>query len=248
MTKIIEINNFSDDNLFENLTINIEKNTITTISGGNSCGKTTLMRILSREIITENNILLNNKSINDYTISEYTSLVQTVIPSEIVFEENTLEKELKNINLVKGLRIKSILNKNIKDLTIKEKVLAQLAIALDSKPEILLLDNVFIYFNDKEREEIFIFLRSFQKKYNLTVVLTTIDLRDSLYTDYLYIIGNKKVILKGEPLKVLEKDNILNKVGLNIPFMADLSVKLEDYDLLDSVVLDKDRMVDILWK
>ena len=248
MTKIIEINNFSDDNLFENLTINIEKNTITTISGGNSCGKTTLMRILSREIITENNILLNNRSINDYTISEYTSLVQTVIPSEIVFEENTLEKELKNINLVKGLRIKSILNKNIKDLTIKEKVLAQIAIALDSKPEILLLDNVFIYFNDKEREEIFAFLRSFQKKYNLTVVLTTIDLRDSLYTDYLYIIGNKKVILKGEPLKVLEKDNVLNKVGLNIPFMADLSVKLEDYDLLDSIVLDKDRMVDILWK
>ena len=248
MTKIIEINNFSDDNLFENLTINVEKNTITTISGANSCGKTTLMRILNREIITENDILLNNKSINDYTISEYTNLIQLVIPNEIVFQENTLEKEIKNINLVKGLRIKSILDKNIKDLTIKEKVLAQIAIALDSKPEVLLLDNVFIYFNDKEKEEIFTFLRKFQKKYNLTIVLTTIDLRDSLYTDYLYIIGNKKIVLKGEPLKVLEKDNTLNKVGLNIPFMADLSVKLKDYDLLDSIVLDKDRMVDILWK
>ena len=248
MTKIIEINNFSDDNLFENLTINVEKNTITTISGANSCGKTTLMRILNREIITENDILLNNKSINDYTISEYTNLIQLVIPNEIVFQENTLEKEIKNINLVKGLRIKSILDKNIKDLTIKEKVLAQIAIALDSKPEVLLLDNVFIYFNDKEKEEIFTFLRKFQNKYNLTIVLTTIDLRDSLYTDYLYIIGNKKIVLKGEPLKVLEKDNTLNKVGLNIPFMADLSVKLKDYDLLDSIVLDKDRMVDILWK
>lgn len=248
MTKIIEINNFSDDNLFENLTINVEKNTITTISGANSCGKTTLIRILNREVITKSNILLNNRNINDYTISEYTNLVQAVIPSEIVFYENTLEKELNNINLVKGLRIKSILNKNIKDLTIKEKVLAQIAIALDTKPQVLLLDNIFIYFNDKEREEIFTFLRNFQKKYNLTVLLTTIDLRDSLYTDYLYIIGNKKIILKGEPIKVLEKDNILNKVGLNIPFMADLSVKLKDYDLLDSIILEKDRMVDILWK
>ena len=248
MTKIIEINNFSDDNLFENLTINVEKNTITTISGANSCGKTTLIRILNREVITRSNILLNNININDYTVSEYTNLVQAVIPSEIIFNENTLEKELNNINLVKGLRIKSILNKNIKDLTIKEKVLAQIAIALDTKPQVLLLDNIFIYFNDKEREEIFTFLRNFQKKYNLTVVLTTIDLRDSLYTDYLYIIGNKKIILKGEPIKVLEKDNILNKVGLNIPFMADLSVKLKDYDLLDSIILEKDRMVDILWK
>ena len=248
MTKIIEINNFSDDNLFENLTINVEKNTITTISGANSCGKTTLIRILNREVITKSNILLNNRNINDYTISEYTNLVQAVIPSEIIFNENTLEKELNNINLVKGLRIKSILNKNIKDLTIKEKVLAQIAIALDTKPQVLLLDNIFIYFNDKEREEIFTFLRNFQKKYNITVLLTTIDLRDSLYTDYLYIIGNKKIILKGEPIKVLEKDNILNKVGLNIPFMADLSVKLKDYDLLDSIILEKDRMVDILWK
>ena len=248
MTKIIEINSFSDDKLFENLNISVEKNTITTISGSNSCGKTTLMRILNREVITDNNILLNNKSINDYTIREYISLVQTVIPLEIVFKEKTLEKELNNKDLVKGLRIKSILNKDISTLTIKEKVLAQLAIALDNKPEVLLLDNVFIYFSNKECEEIFTFLRNYQKKNNLTVVLTTIDLRDSLYTDYLYIIGNKKIVLEGKPLEVLEKDNILNKVGLNIPFMADLSVKLKDYDLLDSIILDKDRMVDILWK
>ena len=248
MTKIIEINSFSDDKLFENLNISVEKNTITTISGSNSCGKTTLMRILNREVITDNTILLNNININDYTIKDYTNLIQAVIPLEIVFNEKTLEKELNNLDLVKGLRIKSILNKDINTLTIKEKVLAQLAIAIDNKPEVLLLDNIFIYFNDKEKEEIFTFLRNYQKKYSLTIVLTTINLEDSLYTDYLYIIGNKKIILEGTPLEVLEKDNILNKVGLNIPFMADLSVKLKDYDLLDSIILDKDRMVDILWK
>ena len=153
MTKIIEIKDFSDDRLFENLNINVEKNKIVTIAGSNSCGKTTLIRVLNREIITDNNILLNNKNINDYTISEYTNLVQAVIPLEIIFKENKLEKELNNINLVKGLRIKSILDKDVKSLTIKEKVLAQLAIALDSKPEVLLLDNVFIYFSDKEKEE-----------------------------------------------------------------------------------------------
>ena len=144
MTKIIEINSFSNDKLFENLNISVEKNTITTISGSNSCGKTTLMRILNREVITDNTILLNNTSINDYTIRDYTSLVQTVIPLEIVFNEKTLEKELNNIDLVKGLRIKSILNKDLSTLTIKEKVLAQLAIALDNKPEVLLLDNIFV--------------------------------------------------------------------------------------------------------
>lgn len=244
MTKIIEINDFSDDNLFKNLNISIEKNKTTCISGSNSCGKTTLMRILNREVITNSDIKINNININDYTIQEYTSLVQTIIPLEIVFDEDTLEKELKNKNDLKGLRIKSILNKNIKELTPKEIVLSQIAIALDNNPSILILDNILIYFNDKEKEDLFKFL----KKQKITIIYTTINLKDSLYSDYLYIIGNKKIVLEGEPLKVLEKDNIINKAGLNIPFMVDLSVKLKDYDLLDSIELDKEGMVDLLWK
>ena len=56
------------------------------------------------------------------------------------------------------------------------------------------------------------------------------------------------IILEGEPLEVLQRDNIINKAGLEVPFMIDLSVKLRDYDLVSSIELDQDRMVDILWK
>ena len=54
--------------------------------------------------------------------------------------------------------------------------------------------------------------------------------------------------LKGTPLEVLKHDNIINKIGLDVPFMVDLSVKLKDYDLIDGIELDQDRMLDILWK
>ena len=33
-----------------------------------------------------------------------------------------------------------------------------------------------------------------------------------------------------------------------MPFMMDLAVKLRDYALLEDIELNKDRMVDILWK
>ena len=72
-----------------------------------------------------------------------------------------------------------------------------------------------------------------------------------IITDDLEIIDDikRKSILK---VGIVREDylsaNFLNKVGLNIPFMADLSVKLKDYDLIDSIILDKNRMVDILWK
>ncbi|MBR2785297.1 MAG: ATP-binding cassette domain-containing protein, partial [Clostridia bacterium] len=106
MTKIIEINNFSDDNLFKNLNISIEKNKISCISGANSCGKTTLIRILNRDIITDNDILINKININDYTISDYTNLIQTVIPFEIVFKKDKVDEEVNNKELIKRLKIK----------------------------------------------------------------------------------------------------------------------------------------------
>ena len=241
MTKIIEINNFSDDNLFKNMDIIIEKNKISCISGSNSCGKTTLIRVLNRDIITNGDILINKVNINDYTISDYTNLVQAVIPFEIVFRYNTVDKEVNNKELIKKLKIKE---NNIKLLSDKEIILTQLAIAINNKPKILLLDNIFIYFNDKEKKDLFKLL----KELKITIIYTTIDLNDSLYSDYLYIIGDKKIILEGKPLEVLEKDNIINKVGLNLPFMVDLSVKLKDYELLDKIELNKNRMVNTLWK
>ena len=59
---------------------------------------------------------------------------------------------------------------------------------------------------------------------------------------------NGEMILEGEPLDVLQNDNILNRIGLEVPFMIDLSVKLRDYELISDIELDQDRMVDILWK
>ena len=55
-------------------------------------------------------------------------------------------------------------------------------------------------------------------------------------------------MIEGNPIEIVEKDNIMNKAGLNLPFMIDLSVKLRDYELINCIEQDKDRMVDLLWK
>ena len=249
MKNSIMLYNFFDDYLFENLNILVPKDNFITISGPNNCGKTTLLRILNREIITENKVIIENRGINNYKIEEYSKTVQCVIPLETVFDETTVEEELLNINnkidkVVSGLKIKKILTKNIKELTNKEIILIQIAKAILSNPEILLLDDISLYFNNKEKKDIFTYLR----KQKITVVYATISLEDALYSDYLYIISDKKVALEGNPLYILQKDNIINKIGLKLPFMVDLSVKLNDYELIDKQILDPKEMVDELWK
>ena len=87
----------------------------------------------------------------------------------------------------------------------------------------------------------------YKEKYGLTLLITTINLEISLYTDFIYIIEQGKIALNGTPFNVLQKDNTINKIGLSLPFMIDLSVKLRDYELVDELETDIDRMIDKLW-
>lgn len=260
MTNIIEITALNYENLFNNLSISIKKNKFVTISGPNNCGKTTLIRILGKFVPEIKSIIINNQNISDYKIDEYLRIVQTVIPKEIIFQERNLEDELyynqfgsdkERIELtnfiISGLKIKKLLTSNISNLTRKEIILLQIAIALCKQPKVLLLDDISSYFDEKELDTIFNFLNNYRNKYGLTLIQTTIDLDISLLTDYLYIINEGQIALEGEPLDVLQKDNIINKIGLEIPFMIDLSVKLRDYDLVTEIETDLDRMVDKLW-
>ena len=253
MSVIIEIDNLIND-IFNNLSMKIDNNKIYSISGSNNSGKTTLIRTLS----TNNNdyIKVCNYKVKEFKLDEYNKIVQTVIPLEFLQVENTLEDEFIYYNndeelinfLKKGLSLNRIIDKNYNNLSNQDKIIYQIAVSLVKKPLILLLDNIGLYFTNKELIDLYDFFKEFINTYGLTILSTTINLEESLLSDYLYIINNGNVALEGLPLEVIKKDNIINKLGLSIPFMVDLSVKLCDYELIDEIILDKERMVEKLWK
>ena len=59
MEKFLEIKGLNNNNL----DILIKKNTISTFSGANNCGKTTFIRILGKQLDCESEIELENKKI-----------------------------------------------------------------------------------------------------------------------------------------------------------------------------------------
>ena len=79
-------------------------------------------------------------------------------------------------------------------------------------------------------------------------VVTTTNLEEIIDSDYTYVLNNGNIIMEGQPLSILREESILNRAGLELPFMIDLSLKLEFYELLNEEITDMDRMVDTLWK
>ena len=96
MDVILNINNLTYLNIFENLSIYLEKNKIITISGPNNCGKTTLFKILCKKIKGNFNIILNSKGIYEFSDKEYDDNIQVVYQDEKIISNNTV-KELIDI-------------------------------------------------------------------------------------------------------------------------------------------------------
>ncbi len=262
MNNCIEIIGLSYKEIFQDFSIAFEKNKFITLSGPNNCGKTTLIRIIDRQLPTTNSILVNSTKLEDLKITELNNIIKTIIPLEITFTQATVEEEVysklpvglnkeerqKQVKkILKDLKLNKISTKSVETLNEEETIRLQLALSLVDKKEILLIDDLSTYFEEKSLLDIIKYLKDLTIKENLTIVMVLNNLEYSLETDYIYVLVDSEIIIEGTPLEVLEKDNILNKAGLELPFMMDLSVKLRDYDLIKSPELDMERLVDTLW-
>lgn len=262
---LIEIKELNYKNIFQDLNLIIEENKITAISGPNNAGKTTLIKIINTLITTENSVFYNQTPIEQINKNKlFTEMGIVMLEDKIEFNNFTVEEELFNIlenlqtdqkkkiikyqKIVKLLKIEEILTRDPNSLNRNEKMKLLLATALLSSPKILLIDNVCTLMSKIETKEILEIIKELNKKEHITIVMTTDNLNEVIEADYLYIINHGKVVLEGQPLEILKEDNKISKIGLDIPFMIDLSVKLNDYNLVDDLILDMDGMVDTLWK
>ena len=178
---------------------------------------------------------------------------KSTVKDEIMFVLNNLKMSEEERNdqynfIVKLLDLTKYQKINPNNLSRGEKAFVLLALALVHNPKILFLDDASNMMNKTERKKFLEILHFFNSEFGITIVMSTSKLDETLDTDYLYLLDAGKIVLSGTPVAILKDDNIINKLGLSIPFMIDLSVKLMDYELLNDICLNMEGMVDTLWK
>ena len=256
---------YDDNEILKDISFKIKKPSFVSIIGSNNCGKTTIIKCLSgimpiEDLIMIDDIVLNKKNIKKYsreigvvfTRDQNQFLFDKVI-DEITFPLCNLKYSKKEIKaavneISKLLFIDELLDKELKQLNEVEKLKVLLATELIYKPKVLLLDDVLIGFSDGDRERILLILKRVIREMGIIIIATTSLLADTIYSDAILVIDDGIIRYSGNIETILEYDNILTRLGIEIPVMVDMSLKLKFYNLLNRVILDEREMVDALWE
>lgn len=269
MKSIIQIKDltykFGKKILFDSLSLDIKEGDFISIIGSNNCGKTTLIKLIAGILPNNKSIVAGYSYVNNKKIQDNASFFGIVIHDfsnkflfdkvfdELVFPLENLcypkEKiESRVIEVANLFDISNLLDKNIIDITNSERQKLILALSYIHEPKVLLLDNPFIMMSKNDKEKMISVLEKINKEKNVTILLTSNDLEEVVKTDYIYVFNDGKLVIEGNPISVFREEKILNTLGLSLPFMIDLSFKLQFYNVLNSTITDIDGMVNTLWK
>lgn len=245
---IVEIKNlnysYKDKEIFENLNINIKKNTITTILGSNGSGKSTLARLINKKY---RNIKINTTKINYVYSNPDEQIVGNTVKEELMFYLKQTNKDNTIINnkikkIIREFKLAEVIDNDPYQLNNEQKQLIVLLSNTLIHPELLILDDALSFVGTYYKNKVLRYL----KRQKISIINFTNDTEECMYSNYIVII-NKKVVLNKTLKKALKEEKIFIENNLKLPFIAELSLKLNYYKLLDDTVLNIEEMVNKLW-
>ena len=263
MDTILEINNLNYQD-FHNLNLSIKKGQFYFIVGANKSGKTTLFRIISSLIVTNNVVCCDNLYLNHDTRKTYIKKIGVVervnkysfnykkVQEEMLYPLFNLKYSTNNANkrikeILNIFNSNSILDKSIDNLNFKEKQLLLIMISLLHYPKVLLMDNVLDIFGVSERNSIITSLKRMIKENNLTIVYFSSNLNNIIDSDQIIILANFKIIKETTYHEIYNNDKLFYNNGLEIPFIFDLVNKLKMYNIVKNNYINMKDMVDDIW-
>lgn len=269
MDSIIKIKSMSfgykNKQIFNNFDLEIEKGKFIHIVGPNGSGKSTLVKILLgllkaegyvniyRMNMCEDNLIDIRRNIGVVFENPSNTFVAETVEDDIAFVLENLQYSPKTIGskikkISEYLKIEHLLERNPHYLSSEEKELVSLASALVTEPKILILDEALTMLNDTEKNNILNLLKKIVKDKKITIINVTHDMEETIYGDKIIVLDGGKVIFNDSKEVVYKEEKKLKSIGLELPFMVDLSNKLRYYGLVDDNILSMNEMVNHLWK
>lgn len=217
---------YNGEKVIDNVNLEIEEGKIYSIIGINGCGKTTLLRAMSRNLKPETGTVIldglnifkmntrnvakkmavlcqKNEGFTDVTVRE---LVQYGRFAHKVWWKGKESEDRKIVDwAINKTALENLSLRKLNTLSGGERQRAWIAMAIAQKPDILLLDEPTTYLDICHQLEIMELLTNLNKEEKITIVMVLHDINHAAtYSDELIVLKNKKIYKKGSPWSILQ--------------------------------------------
>jgi osmoprotectant transport system ATP-binding protein len=235
---------YGDATVVDNVSMTVEKGTITVIVGTSGSGKSTLLRMINRLVpMTSGRILVGGQNTADVPVTELRRGIGYAIQGHGLFPHRTVAE---NIGTVPGLlgwereritaRVKELLavfdldfatfsNKYPHQLSGGQQQRVGVARALAAEPELLLMDEPFGALDPVIRAKAQDDLLAIQQRFGTTVVLVTHDMDEAFHLgNKIAVMNSGRVLQYNTPTEILV--NPADPFCVQLTGTADRALKL----------------------
>ena len=234
----------------DNVNIDLEKGEFVAIIGHTGSGKSTLVQHLNGLLKpTNGKIFLDEKNIHDskstlfdarfrvglcFQYPEYQLFEETVYkdiafgPTNMGLSKTEIDERVRNAAKYVGIP-DEMLVKSPFDLSGGEKRRVAIAGVISMEPEILILDEPTSGLDPRGREQILGLIKKYREQTGKTVIIVSHSMDDvARYATKVIVMNISKVEMSGTVDEVFEKASRLREIGLSVPQITEIFIKLRE--------------------
>ena len=234
----------------DNVNIDIEKGEFVAIIGHTGSGKSTLVQHLNgllkassgKVFLDEKNIHESKQTLFDarfrvglcFQYPEYQLFEETVYkdiafgPTNMGLSKSQIDERVRNAAKYVGIP-DSMLSKSPFDLSGGEKRRVAIAGVVSMEPEILILDEPTSGLDPMGREQILELVKNYREQTGKTVIIVSHSMDDvAKYATKVIVMNDAKVEMTGTVDEVFEKASRLREIGLSVPQITEIFIKLRE--------------------
>jgi len=234
---------YDDTLILDGLDLEVPSGQITVIVGANACGKSTLLRTMSRLLAPrKGQVLLDGKSIHKVPSRELARtlglLPQSPIapegitvadlvsrgrnPHQKMFARWTRQDDEAVAAALNATQTASLAERPVDELSGGQRQRVWIAMALAQQTEVLLLDEPTTFLDIAHQVEVLDLLTDLNRERGTTIVMVLHDLNlAARYADFLVAMNDGRLHVSGAPQDVLTEKTVADVFGLESRIITD---------------------------
>ena len=248
----------------DNVSLDVEKGQFIAVLGHNGSGKSSLAKHINALLApTEGTVLISGMNTKDekkiWDIRQQAGMVfqnpdnqivSAVVEEDVAFGPENLgvptEKIWEQVNYaLKAVDMTAYRLHSPMKLSGGQKQRVAIAGIIAMEPKCIILDEPTAMLDPIGREEVISTLEELNKAKNITIILITHHMSETIHADKIFVMNKGKIELQGTPREVFAEVEKMKELGLEVPQVTELGFELQKEGLnIKNGTLEIDELVD----